>query len=521
MKIEISGSKKKIPFFLIIISFLTLIIATSVSAQNGETPINETPGVTPVFETPAVTPVFETPAVTPVNETPGITPVNETPGITPVNETPGITPVNETPGVTPVNETPGITPVNETPGVTPVNETPGITPVNETPGITPVNETPGITPVNETPGVTPVVEATPIAPLVTQPVLPVANFSSNVTNGTAPLDVQFIDSSLNATGWSWDFENDGIVDSTDPNPMHTYPAEGSYTVNLTANNANGTNSTFAAINVSNVSAPVTPSGQELPVANFSSNVTNGTAPLSVQFNDSSLNADNVTWDFGDGNNSTDRNPMHTYFAEGNYTVNLTASNMNGTNSITAPINVLPGQGPVQPVLPVANFSSNVTNGTAPLSVQFNDSSLNADNVTWDFGDGNNSTDRNPINTYSAVGNFIVNLTARNANGTNSTTAPINVSAPFQPLLPIANFSSNVTNGTAPLSVQFNDSSLNADNVTWDFGDGNNSTDWNPINTYSAAGNYTVNLTASNANGTNSKTAPINVSAPVPAITSNS
>ena len=46
----------------------------------------------------------------------------------------------------------------------------------------------------------------------------------------------------------------------------------------------------------------------------------------------------------------------------------------------------------QPLLPIANFSSNVTNGTAPLSVQFNDSSLNADNVTWDFGDGNNSTD---------------------------------------------------------------------------------------------------------------------------------
>ncbi len=41
-------------------------------------------------------------------------------------------------------------------------------------------------------------------------VLPVANFSSNLTSGYAPLDVQFINQSENATDVSWDFDNNGV-----------------------------------------------------------------------------------------------------------------------------------------------------------------------------------------------------------------------------------------------------------------------------------------------------------------------
>ena len=83
-----------------------------------------------------------------------------------------------------------------------------------------------------------------------QPVLPAVNFSTNVTGGYAPLSVQFNDISENATSWSWDFDNNGIVDSTYKNPVHTYDAPGTYTVNLTASNENGTDSKLATINVS-------------------------------------------------------------------------------------------------------------------------------------------------------------------------------------------------------------------------------------------------------------------------------
>ena len=88
----------------------------------------------------------------------------------------------------------------------------------------------------------------------------------------------------------------------------------------------------------------------------------------------------------------------------------------------------------------------------------------------------------------------------------------------EPILPVANFHSNVTSGYAPLSVQFTDLSENANEVSWDFGDGITSTDKSIIHTYSAAGTYTVNLTVSNENGTDSKTATINVLKSTPAIT---
>lgn len=64
------------------------------------------------------------------------------------------------------------------------------------------------------------------------------NFTSDVTRGVSPLTVQFSDRSYSTLpggiiAWAWDFDNDGIVDSNQPNPLHTYTACGNYTVSLT------------------------------------------------------------------------------------------------------------------------------------------------------------------------------------------------------------------------------------------------------------------------------------------------
>jgi parallel beta-helix repeat protein len=90
-------------------------------------------------------------------------------------------------------------------------------------------------------------------PLVTyeppEPILPIANLSVDTPEGYAPLSVQFTDLSENATLRSWDFENDGIIDSSDEIPVYTYAVPGTYTVNLTAASENGTDSKLITIKV--------------------------------------------------------------------------------------------------------------------------------------------------------------------------------------------------------------------------------------------------------------------------------
>jgi formylglycine-generating enzyme required for sulfatase activity len=70
---------------------------------------------------------------------------------------------------------------------------------------------------------------------VVTPGPPLASFTATPSQGAAPLFVQFTNTSTNfATSWAWDFENDGVVDSTLRNPSFTYTTPGLYTVRMVA-----------------------------------------------------------------------------------------------------------------------------------------------------------------------------------------------------------------------------------------------------------------------------------------------
>ena len=85
--------------------------------------------------------------------------------------------------------------------------------------------------------------------------VPSANFTSNITSGNAPLDVQFNDTSIgNATSWSWGFGDSQT--STEQNPAHSYTTEGKYSVSLTASNEAGSN-TIIQNDYINVAIPPT------------------------------------------------------------------------------------------------------------------------------------------------------------------------------------------------------------------------------------------------------------------------
>ena len=72
-----------------------------------------------------------------------------------------------------------------------------------------------------------------------------------------------------------------------------------------------------------------------PVAAFTATPTSGTAPLTVKFTDqSTYSPSSWSWDFGDGNSSTEQNPSHTYTSAGTYTVKLTVTNDQGSDTKT-------------------------------------------------------------------------------------------------------------------------------------------------------------------------------------------
>ncbi len=332
---------------------------------------------------------------------------------------------------------------------------------------------------------------TVVVPVIT----PVAAFSGTPTSGTAPLTVTFTDASTNTpTSWLWDFGDGDSTNATVQNPVHTYTNAGTFTVNLTATNNVGSN-TISKAGYITVSA--------LPAASFTANVTSGVAPLDVAFNDLSSNGPTSwAWDFNNDGvvDATTQNATYTYTTAGMYTVNLTASNAVGSNStvkagyisVTAAVTA-----------PVSSFTAGTTSGTAPLTVVFTDTSTNVPTGwLWDFGDNDstNATDQNPVHTYANAGTFTVNLTATNAGGSNLSSRSGFVSVSSGPV-PAASFTTTNRAGLAPLTVQFTDTSTNSPTSwAWDFGDGSTATTQNPSHTYTTGGNYTVNLTATNANG---------------------
>jgi len=316
---------------------------------------------------------------------------------------------------------------------------------------------------------------------------PAAAFISNITTGINPLSVQFVDSSSNSpTSWAWSFGDGGT--SSVQNPVHTYTRDGSYTVTLTAVSRDA----FVTVALSS----------SAPVASFKSTDSYGDSPLTVQFIDTSTNSPTAwAWSFGDGSTSTSQNPSHTYTSAGTYTVTMTATNSGGSSTSTE-LDMIT----VEITEPIASFETNVTSGEPPLAVQFTDTSTNTPTSWyWSFGDGGTSDEQSPAYEYDDAGSYTVIFTAKNSAGSNITTVKkyINVTAI---LAPVTSFTADVTSGTAPLTVQFTDTSTNSPvSWEWTFGDGSSSTLQNPLHTYTSAGPYSVTLSATNAGGSRTAT----------------
>jgi len=70
-----------------------------------------------------------------------------------------------------------------------------------------------------------------------------ANFSTTSQTGPPALGIQFTSNATSPNGdvltWEWDFDGDGVFDSTEENPFYTYTVPGTYTVSLRVTDVEG------------------------------------------------------------------------------------------------------------------------------------------------------------------------------------------------------------------------------------------------------------------------------------------
>jgi PKD repeat protein len=162
-----------------------------------------------------------------------------------------------------------------------------------------------------------------------------AEFDADVRSRAAPLTVNFTntshhytyDDSAQVAGCAWDF-GDGTV-SSDEHPSHTYNQKGAYTVTLRVTATDGredieTKKYFIVAGV-----------KVRPQAQFRALTMQGMQTTEVAFHDqSSGDINRWSWDFGDGQTSQQRNPVHTYTKPGRYSVRLTVYGPGGQGAET-------------------------------------------------------------------------------------------------------------------------------------------------------------------------------------------
>lgn len=281
----------------------------------------------------------------------------------------------------------------------------------------------------------------------------ITQFSTTPANGCAPLNVCFTNNTAasctsNPVSCNWNFGDvaSGALNTSNScgNPCHVYNNGGNYNVTLVVIDDDGCHDSLTQS-----AAVVIPTA----VACFTANDTTSCIGTNINFTNCSVgNALTYCWNFGDGIGcqSTQQNPVHSYGAAGNYTVQLIVTNASGCHdTLVKPAYIFISQ-------PTANFTVDTSfTSCPPLTVHFTNTS-NCTNppcsYVWSFGAGQGaSVVTNPIHTYQTPGVFYPSLTVTDGNGCTSSMIfdSIVVNGPF------AVVTASVDSGCYPLNVTFN------------------------------------------------------------------
>lgn len=305
------------------------------------------------------------------------------------------------------------------------------------------------------------------------------------------IPIQFTDLSTVEWGiidtWEWDFGNGQTSSIRNPSTIYVNP--GTYTVTLRVTSDKGcATETSRTILVS-----------EDPVADFSFSHT--CFGQGMNFTNQSTNASQWNWTFGNGLSSTQQNPVGILYPNaGEYSVNLEIISAQGCrNNITKPVTVFP--------TPLADF----TVGTICVDnpIQFLDNSTVQNDVItdwlWNLGNGTNSTDTNPITTYTSPVPVMVSLQVSTAHCSHTILKPV---TPY----PLPLVSSPTVSGCAPLRVPMNNTPQANTLYQWNFGNGFLSNAANPTHTYTntttITQTYTLRMRATTVYGCTDSTSSI-------------
>lgn len=157
-----------------------------------------------------------------------------------------------------------------------------------------------------------------------------------------------------------------------------------------------------------------------PEARFSALPLSGSAPLAVVFTDQSEGPINTrSWNFGDGQTSVAINPSHIYQDPGQYSIQLTVTGLNGSDTELKANYITVLHPP-----PSAQFSADRTITLPNETIQFTD--LSQGSVTtwlWNFGDGQTYIlpNSNPGHAYQNPGKYTVSLTVTGEGGNDTQT----------------------------------------------------------------------------------------------------
>jgi gliding motility-associated-like protein len=355
---------------------------------------------------------------------------------------------------------------------------------------------------------------------------PIALFSV-LSNCNSHFSRDFVDQSIGADTWAWNFGDIGSGANNTSNlqsPTHIFSAPGSYTVSLTVTNIT-------------TGCEYTKTGNVI-IANEFANFTASTLEFcknnATTFTATSTNANpqivSYVWDFGDTSPlGTGAVVSHPYTQRGIYTVKLTITDVNGCVDVLTRLNYIKVYGPI------ANFTPFPSGTCLQTNIAFNDltttDGTHPINVwTWTFGD-NGST---PVvfsappfqHAYANAGVYTIKLLVQDSFGCLDSLTKIDeitVSAP------VANFSTLDTASCPGKIINFtNESTGPGITYIWNFGDplsgvNNTSTLQNPTHIYNQDGNYTVTLTIKdiyNCTSVKTRTQYIKIATPIADFTLN-